>query len=56
MKKLVLVLVAVAVFVWGCTSSTVINTVPPGAQVYIEGQLVLKQANSACLVDLWSGC
>jgi len=40
MKKLISVVFAVAVFVSGCASSTLINTVPGGAKVYIDGQLL----------------
>ena len=37
-KKSILVVLAVAGFVSGCASSTLIKTVPEGAKVYIDGQ------------------
>lgn len=39
MRKVVAVLMIVAVFVSGCATSTVIKTVPENAEVYIDGQL-----------------
>lgn len=40
MIKLISVVLVVAVFVSGCASSTLINTSPTGAKVYIDGQLL----------------
>lgn len=38
MKKMLCLLLAITVFVGGCTSTTRINTLPSGATVYIDGQ------------------
>lgn len=40
MQRLVSIVSALALLSSGCVSSTLINSIPPGAKVYVDGQLL----------------